>query len=182
MTKRAAHDKWVCLGCRWSAKMPPVDQRSKRLGYRCPHCRATMLWTGTAFRPPARDDDEAWAVLAELFVAGVRFHTTSQRRRWPRTRRELQAWVEAQNVPDGWLAERRVNIRRGPEGTIVRCGKRDLPDEQRLLVWHEDRWLEGRLRLSYGPKALPGPVVRLTERRRILPLASGSRVRLRRDP
>ena len=72
MDKVAAHDKWVCIGCRWTAKIEFVDVRTpNRPSYRCPKCRTKMVWAGTAFRPPRKGDDEGWLVVEQLPQTGA---------------------------------------------------------------------------------------------------------------
>lgn len=181
MRKLAAHDEWVCLRCRWTAKLPLVDVRSPELaGHRCPGCGRRMLWTGTAFRPPRQDDDEGWEVVRSLLEAGFRYHGTRSRRRVPRTRKELEAWLAAQAAPEGWLAEKVVRVRRGASGPAVRWGPRELADRERVVVWHDGAWREGELLLTGdGGRPLAAPVVKLA-RRGSVALATGSRVRVRR--
>jgi hypothetical protein len=182
--KLAAHDKWVCVGCRWTAKIPRVDVRSSNCpSYRCPKCGVTMLWTGTAFRPPRKQDDEAWSVLEGLFAAGFRFDSTSERGRVPRTRKELEAWRRERESPDGWLPECPARVRRGDAGPVVHGARRALTHGERVLLWHEGAWSEGWLRLQ-GDGGLPlaNPVVvALARPHRAVMLTAGSRLRLRRD-
>jgi hypothetical protein len=69
--KPQAHDRWVCFRCRWTTKLALVDVRSAhRPSYACPRCRVPMQWTGTAFRPPRRGDDEGWQVAFAFAPAG----------------------------------------------------------------------------------------------------------------
>lgn len=180
--KTPAHDKWVCLNCRWTAKIELVDVRaSDRPSYRCPKCRSKMLWTGTAFRPPKRNDDEAWLVVEKLLATGLRFHTTSTRRRVPRTLRDLDVWLAEQDRPDVWLQERRARVRPSDVGPVVQCGDCHVVDGEQLLMWHQARWAEGTLRRrGDGGIVLKSPVVRLTHGGRSVTLTSGARLRLRR--
>jgi hypothetical protein len=180
MRKVPAHDKWVCLACRWIAKIPLVDVRSaERPSYRCPKCRRKMLWTGTAFRPPAKGDDEGWEVVDKLLATGFLYVTTSQRRRVPRTLKELDAWIRAAESPATWLPERRVRIQPEEGRRAVYCGQSGLRDGQEVLIWHEDKWLEGRVSLRYGGKVLPSPVVKLSGPLKTIPLVAGQRLRVR---
>src|SRR5690348_17082146 len=88
--KVPAHDRWVCLGCRWSTKIALIDARAtNRPSYKCPRCAKRMLWTGTAFRPPRRDDDEGWLIAERILVAGHRFRATRNRGRFPRRLAEV---------------------------------------------------------------------------------------------
>ena len=180
MKKLPAYDKWVCLPCRWTAKVPLVDARvPDRPSYRCPRCRAPMRLAGTAFRPPTRTDEEGWRVLEQLFAAGFRFDATRERRRVPRTLREVEAWLAERQRPDGWVAERRARIRHRAGRPVVRCGELELEDREHVLLWHAGAWLEGTVLLP-GPGGVPrAPLVKLTERRRTVLLPSGARLRLR---
>jgi hypothetical protein len=178
MEKVAAHDKWVCLPCRWTAKLPFPDARApERPRPRCPSCKAELRFAGNAFRPPRKTDEEGW--MERLFAAGVHFPATRERRRLPRTLRELDDWVAERERPDAWCAERRVRLQRGSRGVVVRCGERELAHGERLLLWHDGDWLEGKLGLrGDGRIALRNPVVRLTRRRRVVLLTAGARLRL----
>jgi hypothetical protein len=139
-----------------------------------------MLCTGTAFRPPRKDDNEGWVVVERLLTTGFRFFSTSQRRRVPRTLKELEAWIRAREGPDGWLPERRVRIRRDASRPVLRWGQHELVDGRQVLIWHEGDWLEGRVRLlGDGRKVLPNPVVTVRRTRRSVQLTSDVRLRLR---
>lgn len=180
MRKVSAHDKWVCLACRWTAKIPLVDVRSAdRPSYRCPKCRRKMLWTGTAFRPPRKGDEEGWAVVEKLLATGFLYVSTSQRRRVPRTLKELDAWLRAAEAPASWLPERRVRIQPQEGHQVASCGQSGLRDGQEVLVWHEGKWLVGQVRLRYGGKVLRSPVVKVSGSMRSIPLAAGQRLRVR---
>jgi hypothetical protein len=173
--KVAAHDKWVCIGCRWTAKIERVDVRTpNRPSYRCPKCRTKMLWAGTAFRPPRKGDDEGWLVVEQLLGSGFRYVTTSQRRRVPRTLRELEAWRKKAEAPVGWVAECQVRMPRGAGSTGVRCGQHVLVDGQEVLVWHSGKWREARIDISSR-----GRVVQVMRPHRAIALSNGLRLRLR---
>jgi DNA-directed RNA polymerase subunit RPC12/RpoP len=181
MTKKLpAHDKWVCLRCRWTAKLPRLDVRTQdRPGYRCPKCNAQLLWTGTAFRPPRKGDDEGWRVVEKLLEAGFRFHATRQRHQVPRTLKEVSPWLEARSEPEGWLAERMVSVGTRDAGPVVRWGRMELPHRQRVLIWADDGWCEGSVLLrGDGGSVLARPVVKLKRAGRSIPLSSQSRVRV----
>lgn len=179
--KLPAYDKWVCVPCRWTAKIPLIGVHAPdRPSYRCPKCGAQMRWTGTAFRPPRKGDEEGWLVVERLFAAGFRFHATRERRRLPRTLRELDAWLAEQERPDSWVAERRALIRQRAGRPVVRCGDHELRDCEPVLLWYGGAWLEGKLLLPGPGRAhLRDALVKLTVRRRSVVLASGARLRLR---
>jgi hypothetical protein len=176
VNKVAAHDKWLCIGCRWTTKIEFVDVRStNRPSYRCPKCRTKMLWAGTAFRPPRKGDDEGWLVVEQLLGSGFRYVTTSRhRRRVPRTLEELDAWRKKIEVPLGWAAECQVRMPRGASSSGVRCGQHALFDGQEVLAWHGGKWREGRIDIS--PR---GRVVQLIKPHRTIALSTGLRLRLR---
>ena len=178
--KLAAHDKWLCLPCRWTAKLPCVDVRAvDRPSYRCPRCGQRMQWTGTAFRPPRKDDEARWAVVSALLAAGVLFHPSGERRRLPRTQRELARWRASALQSPTWLPERKVSLGPRAPARLVRWGRRTLAHQQPVLVWLEGAWHEGRLVLhGDGFAPLPSPVVRLRATRRSVPLTARSRLRL----
>jgi hypothetical protein len=184
MRKIAAHDKFVCLDCRWTAKLPLVDVRvADRPSYRCPKCNKGMLWTGTAFRPPRKDDDEAWRVVEALLNAGFRFRSTRLRQRYPRSAKELDRWLQAQRESDRWLPERKVLIEAGKPHPIVRCGRRKVGDREGVLLWLHGLWAEGRVILfGDGRRPLASPVVKLQATRQLVPLTSRSRLRLPANP
>ncbi len=181
MSKHAAHDKWVCLACRWTAKIELVDGRAPaRPSYRCPKCRAKMLFTGTAFRPPRKDDDEGWTVVGRVLATGFRFDTTSERQRVPRTLREFDAWARERTAPDIWLPEQRVRVKRPSGGLAVSCGRQAVRDRQDVLVWSGDRWTAGEVRLTGdGSVQLANAVVVLSRPRRAVALTTGARMRVR---
>jgi len=183
MEKTAARDKWVCLACRWTAKIPLVDVRSAdRPSYRCPKCREKMLCAGTAFRPPRQGDDEGWAVAEKLLAMGFRYVSTRRRRRVPRTMKELEVWTRAAASPEGWLSERRVRIHREKGRAVVHCGPQEIGDGQKVLVWSDGEWVEGRVRLlGDGRKMLPNPRVILSGTRRSVALEPDLRLRLRSE-
>jgi transposase-like protein len=181
--KSAAHDRWVCVSCRWTAKVPLVDSRSsQRPSYACPKCALRMQWTGTAFRPPRRDDDEAWQVAERLLAAGVRFRATRQRQRMPRTLAEVGPWLEQQR-DDAWLGERTAAVSQAADGSwSCRCGRRALADRDHVRVWQDGAWQDGHLQLlGDGGKRLPQPVITLVgSPQRTLPLTATTRLRVPR--
>jgi len=179
--KLAAHDRWVCLGCRWSAKFPLVDARvPDRPKYDCPKCNKHMLWAGTAFRPPRQEDDEAWQVAERILRAGYRFRTTSRRQRFPKTLNEVDQWLESQRTGPAWLAERKLSVEKTPGGKLkVRSGKRTLVDDEPILILHDGTWIEGRMKLhGDGRKPLASPFVTLSSTRRNVPLTVRTRARI----
>jgi hypothetical protein len=157
-----------------------VDIRStNQPSYRCPKCGLTMLWTGTAFRPPKKGDDDGWAVVRRIFDSGFRFRPTARRMRFPKTLNEVDAWLKAQGKDRRWLAERKVSVRKGRGEAAVRWGRRLLEHGQPLLIWSSGAWHEGTLRLrGDGFIPLASPVIRLPRERRSVVLTSRSRVRL----
>jgi hypothetical protein len=180
--KVPAHDRWVCLDCRWSAKIALIDARaSNRPTYKCPKCAKRMLWTGTAFRPPRRADNEGWLIAERILLAGHRFRATRDRERFPRTLVEVDAWLESHARGHRWLEENPISVEKTSVGELkVRSGRRLLIDGEPLLVLNGGAWDEGRLRLrGDGRRPLSGPMVNLPSARRSLPLTSGTRVRLK---
>ena len=179
--KLSAHDRWVCIPCRWSAKIPLVDARvPSRPSYKCPKCAKRMLWTGTAFRPPRRDDDEAWLVAGRILAAGHRFRATRLRERLPRTLAEVDAWLNSRVRARAWLGEKTLSVEKGAGGSVrVRSGRRLLTDGEPMLVLRKGVWDEGRLKLhGDGGRPLPNPLVMFPGNRRSVPLVSCARVRL----
>lgn len=183
MTKPSAHDKWVCLGCRWTAKIPLVEvHRTNRPSYRCPKCRVKMIWTGTAFRPPPKHDDEAWSVVGQLLATGFRYMATRTRRRVPRTEKELNAWIAEQAEPVHWLPEHRLRIQHGRGFPVVHSGPKKLSDGEPLLVWDRGHWRGAKLRLhGDGNLPLASPVAQLSRRTVVLTSESRVRIQARRD-
>jgi hypothetical protein len=180
--KLPAHDRWVCIPCRWSVKIPLVEVRvPSRPSYKCTKCAKRMLWTGTAFRPPRRDDDEAWLVAGRILGAGHRFRTTRSRERLPRTLAEVDAWLNSRTRSQVWLGEKTLSVEKGAGGSVrVRSGRRLLTDGEPVLVLHKGVWDEGRLKLyGDGGKPLSSPLVMLPGAPRSVPLDSSARVRLK---
>ena len=135
-----------------------------------------MIWTGTAFRPPRRNDEEGWEVAERLIRAGYRFYSTSQRQLFPRTLRELESWLAERRAKQTWLPEQPIALVRGG---AIRWGPRLLKDCEPALVLVERRWLEGCVRLrGDGGVRLSSPVIALPPRR-FIPITAGLRVRLR---
>jgi len=180
--KSPAHDRWACLDCRWSTKLPLIDARAKdRPTYKCPNCAKRMLWTGTAFRPPRRDDDEGWLIAERILTAGYRFRAKRDRGRFPRKLAEVDAWLKSHAQGRRWLEEKPVSVEKSSSGEPrVRSGRRLLTDREPILVLHRGAWDEGRLKLrGDGGKPLSTPMVSLPSSRRSVPLTSGIRMRLR---
>lgn len=180
--KLPAHDRWVCIPCRWSVKIPLVDTRvPSRPSYKCPKCAKRMLWTGTAFRPPGREDDEAWLVAERILGAGHRFRATRLRERLPRTLAEVDAWLNSRARTQVWLGEKTLSVEKAAAGPLrVRSGRRLLTDGEPILVLHKGVWDEGRLKLhGDGRKPLSSPLVMFPGARRSVPLDSSARVRLK---
>ena len=140
-----------------------------------------MRWTGAAFRPPPRADDDGWLAVEKLLAAGITFESSSTRRRVPRTPAEVDRWLALQIEDDAWLAEGKVSVPTRGDGTLtVRCGRRALADHERVLVWI-DGWCEGRVRLcGDGGKQLASPVVVVSSPRRTVPLSAATRLRVQR--
>lgn len=180
--KVAAHDRWVCVRCRWTASFPLIDVRAtSRPSYVCPTCQVKMQWTGAAFRPPPRTDDDGWLAVEKLLAAGITFRSSSQRRRIPRTPSEVDRWLALQIQDDAWLPEGKVSVVTRRDGTLaVRCGRRTLVDRERVLVWI-DGWREGSVRLcGDGGKPLGSPVVLVASPRRTVSLSPPTRLRVQR--
>lgn len=176
-----AHDRWVCLDCRWSQKLALVDSRAtNRPSYKCPKCAKRMVWTGTAFRAPRRDDEEGWLIAERILLAGHRFRATRDRERYPRKLSDVDAWLGSRASGHRWLAERPLSLEKIPGGEVqLRAGRRLLVDGEPMLVLHRGVWDEGRLKLSGdGRKPLSRPMVALSSTRRSVPLTSSTRVRL----
>jgi hypothetical protein len=140
-----------------------------------------MLWTGTAFRPPRRDDDEAWQVAKRVIVAGFRYRSTRQRQRFPRTLDELKIWIREQKKGDSWLPERKLLMAKGADGRLaLQTGQRILSDGERVLVYHGRRWQEGHVKFrGDGGVPLFKPVIMLSSTRRSVPITSRTRIRTR---
>ena len=180
-TKVEAHDRWVCLDCRWSAKIPLIDARvTNRPTYDCPKCNKHMLWTGTAFRPPRRSDDEGWLVAERVLLAGHRFRATRRRDRFPRKVAEVSDWLKSRERGRVWLAEKPLSMEKVPGGDLkVRLGRRTLVDGEPILILHRGVWDEGRLKLSGdGHRPISNPMVTLLSTRRNVPLTSRTRARV----
>ena len=176
--KQPARDRWACFACRWSAKIPLIDARSPDgPKYKCTSCGKPMVFTGNAFRPPRRGDDEAWDVAERLIRAGYRFHGTSERRSFPRTRRELELWLAERSAERSWLPERSMAI---DAGGVVRWGTRLVRDREPVLVLVDGHWRQACVRLrGDGGVRLSSPVIALQRSRRFIPITSTTRVRLR---
>ncbi|MBA2542598.1 MAG: hypothetical protein H0V17_23345 [Deltaproteobacteria bacterium] len=174
--KLDAHDRWVCIACRWSAKFPLIDDTEKdKPSYACPTCRKRMKWTGTAFRPPRRDDDEAWQVVERILAAGFRYRSTQNRRRFPRKLRELKAWFEEQDRPVEWLPERVLSVAKTADGHhVVRAGRRVLHEGEDVLVHHDGRWRAAQVRLSTCGTPLYAAILLLA--RKVLPITVRTRL------
>jgi hypothetical protein len=179
--KVPAHDRWVCLDCRWSAKIPLIDARAaNRPTYDCPKCKKHMLWTGTAFRPPRRGDDEGWLIAERILRAGHRFRATRRRERFPRKLGELGSWLRSRERGRVWLAEKALSVEKVPGGDLkVRLGRRTLADGEQILILHRRVWDVGRLKLrGDGRRPLPSPLVTLSSTGRSVPLTSQTRTRV----
>jgi hypothetical protein len=178
--KPSSHHRWACFACRFSAKSDRrADVRSLVKRPRCPTCRATLVWTGTAFRPPPRDDEEAWELARKIVETGYRFVSTRERRDLPKRLKDFAAWLHRPEDPL-WLAETTLAwTPRTADAAEVRAGRRVLRDHEPLLVWCNRRWCRAQLRLwGDGRKPLPTPVVVVASPRRVLILDDDLRVRL----
>ena len=177
--RAAAHDRWVCFPCRWSAKFPLVDIRvTSRPSRRCPKCGLLMQWTGTAFRPPRRDDNEAWLVAEKLLATGFRFHSTHDRQRLPRKLAEVEPWLAERAAGEVWLPERPVTIATDSDGrAAVLIGRRALAHDEPILIWHENHWYPATIKLrGDAGRPLAAPLVMLGPRRSVR-LSSLTRLR-----
>lgn len=136
-----------------------------------------MRFTGNAFRPPRRNDDEAWEVAERLIRAGYKFHSTSERQSFPRTLRELEPWLAERTTEPLWLPERSMVV---VADGVVRWGVRLARDREPALVLVDGRWREGWVRLSGdGSVTLSSPVIEVFRPRRFHPITSALRVRLK---
>jgi hypothetical protein len=91
---------FACVRCRITFKRhpPPADAAP----HTCPRCSRATQCAGRDFAAPRRADVKAWAVVAELLEAGLRFEGFEpcgcgrEPKARPRTRRELVGFrVEA---------------------------------------------------------------------------------------
>jgi hypothetical protein len=182
IAKTPAHDRWACVDCRWSVKLALLDIRTpSRPSYACPKCGHRMLWTGTAFRPPRRDDDEGWRVAARILAAGHRFRATRARKKFPRTPAEVDRWLELQATGREWLAEKPLSVETPRGGGVrVRAGRRTIVDGEPILVLYRGHWTEGRVRYhGDGHTALATPLVKLS--RTSVALTARTRARVQRQ-
>lgn len=64
----------ACFDCRKSWKLGETSAAI------CPECRAPLHWMGRAFRVPKKNDEEQWARVRALWLAGFRFLGDTGRR------------------------------------------------------------------------------------------------------
>jgi len=82
MMKARPSEHWVCLPCRkqfrkpsryngvhWEFNTKPREVR----GYPCPECKAPLMDMGKYFKPPRREDKQAWEQVRLLAEHGIRF-------------------------------------------------------------------------------------------------------------
>jgi len=174
-----AHDRWVCFGCRWTAKFPLVDIRANNRPSRlCPKCGVKMRLTGTAFRPPRSDDKEGWQVAEKLMKAGFVFASTRTRRRVPRTLADFDIWLANRDAGEVWLDEQPVKLVTSDGKSVAAVGRRKLLHREPVQIWHQGTWIVGEIRLhGDGGRPLVLPRVMLGYRRS-LPLSAQSRLRV----
>jgi hypothetical protein len=72
--------KYACFACRKAFKRPagrdlPDASWKDRDPAPCPDCGRPMAHIGRDFKPPRRDEVEAWAVAEHLFGRGFHYHT-----------------------------------------------------------------------------------------------------------
>lgn len=160
--KPQAHDRWACFACRWSVKASRVSATRKTLRkVVCPTCNKEMTWTGTAFRPPKKDDAESWYIAEKIIESGYHFVATKARRALPKTRRELKLWLN-RPADEVWTAEVKLSWKITPSGSVrdLRAGRRVLRDYEGILFWHGGKWVSGVLRLTgHGGARLHSPVI-----------------------
>lgn len=136
-----AHDRWVCFGCRWTAKFPLVDIRANNRPSRlCPKCGVKMRLTGTAFRPPRSDDKEGWQVAEKLMKAGFVFASTRTRRRVPRTLADFDIWLANRDAGEVWLDEQPVKLVTSDGKSVAAVGRRKLLHREPVQIWHQGTW------------------------------------------
>lgn len=182
--KMPAHDRWACIDCRWSTKIPLIDSRVlDRPAYACTHCGKKMLFTGNNFRPPRRDDEEGWLVAARILLTGFRFQETQNRQQFPTKLSEVDAWIASKHKARQWQREITLSWQKEPDGTLmVRAGRRLLSHCERMLVLHKGNWEEGQLWLhGWGSSELNAPIANLFdffEWSGIVSLTPRTRVRL----
>jgi hypothetical protein len=139
-----------------------------------------MVSPGNAFRPPRRDDVEAWQVAEAVILAGYRYRQTSERQSFPRTLRELAPWLDERSAEQRWLPERRMAV--GVDHT-VRWGPRVVRDREPALVLVDGQWVQGYARLrGDGGRRLSSPVIALLRSRSFVSITPTTRARLRALP
>jgi hypothetical protein len=178
--KQAAHSKWACFACRWVAKFTSGGVRAtRRPSHVCPRCRTKMSSTGSAFRPPARTDDEGWQVAERFIALGYRYGVRRTRQALPRTRRELEAWLALAQQDDEWLPEGRIVLGRNRLGQPQwRLGRQVLADGERVMTWSAGAWHEATLTTrGDGGRILARPVVVLASTNQIRPVTAATRLR-----
>jgi hypothetical protein len=138
----------ACFVCRRAFRRrlkADIEGQTLDMPARCPECGGLAADMGLDFAPPPRRDVRAWALLAELFEAGITFHCCgcSGPGYRPRDPAKLRAFLEAtlaqyQAALRWWLAY----APRKTEGIEQRA--------QAVVAWRERvRTLEEALR---GPR------------------------------
>lgn len=83
---------FACFTCRRVFKK---DEHASREGAVCPNCGEALAWMGRDFQAPRQRDIKAWAVVKELWQAGIRFNSCGcGGPGWrPRTKRDTRKYL-----------------------------------------------------------------------------------------
>lgn len=173
LRKHQAYDRWACFACRWSAKHPRRRVGATVMSPACPSCSTKMRYCGSAFRPPPRDDVEAWAVAARLIAAGHCFRSTRRRQAYPRTFSELVAFEQQELF---WAPEGKARCDSDDGQLRVWVGAHEVRDGERVLVWNRG-WQPASIRFPCD-----GPLQRavLVLGSRVLTVERHTRLRVQR--
>ena len=85
---------YVCFSCHKSFKKPQSEDSRK-----CPDCGEEMVRLSRKFKPPKKDDSEAWRVIEYVVNAGFQYHSihieNGQQAKYPTTLKEAEFFVLA---------------------------------------------------------------------------------------
>ena len=85
---------FACFNCNKSFKKPHSEEPRK-----CPKCHSEMTRLSRKFKPPKKDDLEAWRVVEYVVKAGFRYQSihigNGQQANYPITLREAESFVLA---------------------------------------------------------------------------------------